>query len=64
MRCAALVPIRDGVSTLALIELLSVEREAPERELLLALEAIALQLGHFAHLLRLGARPHWRFGRV
>jgi PAS fold len=64
MGLAVLVPVRDGVSTLALLELLSTEREQIEPESLTALEAIALQLGHFAHLLRLGARPQWRFGRV
>jgi predicted nucleic acid-binding Zn-ribbon protein len=64
MGLAVLVPIRDGVSTLALLELLSTEGEQPEPEVLTALDAIALQLGHFAHLLRLGARPSWRFGRV
>lgn len=64
MRCALLVPIRDGVSTLALLELLSSEARLPDPELLVSFEAIALQLGHFAHLLRLGAKPQWRFGRM
>ncbi len=64
MRCAMLVPIRDGVSTLAVLELLGRDDRLPDPHWSLSLEAIALQLGHFAHLLRLGAKPNWRLGRM
>jgi hypothetical protein len=64
MRTALYVPVRDGVNILGLIEFLSRSDDAPDRGFLTAMEAVALQLAHFAHLLRLGAKPHWRFGRV
>jgi PAS domain-containing protein len=64
MRTGLLVPIRDGVESLGLIELLGDHPGRPRPDLLVAMDAVSLQLGHFAHLLRLAARPHWRFGRV
>ncbi len=64
IRSALLVPVRDGVHPVAVLEFLSHESEAVDAELAIALEANGVQLGHFAHLLRLGARPQWRTGRV
>ena len=61
---ALLVPIRDGVNTMAALELASVSSAPPTAELVTAVEAVALQLGHFGHLLWLGSRPNWRVGRV
>jgi hypothetical protein len=64
LRSALLLPIRDGIETIALLELMTREETEPDGDLMTSLEAVALQLGHFAHLLRLGARPHWRLGRL
>jgi GAF domain-containing protein len=64
MRSALLVPIRDGAQPIALLEFLSREPEAPDSDLAVSMEAIGLQLGHFAHLLRLGGKAQGRFGRV
>jgi hypothetical protein len=60
MRSALLLPVRDGASEVCLLELLSTAPAPDDPELTRALEAVAVQLGHFAHLLRLGASPHWR----
>jgi hypothetical protein len=61
---ALLVPIRDGVVTIAMIELLSRSGGASDAETTIAIEAVALQLGQLAHLLRMSATPHWRLGRL
>ena len=63
MLTALLVPIREGVATIGLLELLSRKSMVPDTALTTSLEAVALQLAHFSHLLRLGADPHWRLGR-
>jgi hypothetical protein len=49
---ALLLPIRDGVARIGLLELLSQSEEAPSGEVVLALEAVGLQLGQFAALTR------------
>jgi len=64
LRSALLVPIRDGVNPIALLELLTRDSMVPDPELEISLEAVGLQLGQFAHLLREGATPHWRLGRL
>jgi hypothetical protein len=65
MGSALLVPIRDGGGeTIAMLELLSRTATAPNPELMPSLEAIALQLGATAQLLRLADVPRWRTGRV
>jgi hypothetical protein len=64
LRSALLVPIRDGIATVGMLELLSRAHLTIDPDVTASLEAIALQLGHFAHLLRLGASPHWRLGRL
>jgi hypothetical protein len=64
IRRALLVPIRSGVDTIAMLELLSCAASPPDSELMLSLEAIALQLGTVSQLLTLAATPHWTFGRV
>jgi hypothetical protein len=58
------VPISDGGETIAILELLSRTATAPNAELMVSLEAIALQLGAVAQLLKLSEVPRWRTGRV
>jgi len=64
MGSALLVPISDGGETIAMLELLSRTATAPNAELMVSLEAIALQLGAVAQLLKLADVPRWRMGRV
>jgi hypothetical protein len=64
IRSAMLVPVRDGTSTVAILELMTAGVSVPDSELLVAIEAVGLQLGHFWHLLQVGAEPHWRMGRM
>ena len=64
MHAAVLVPVREGIQPLAVIELLSTESMEPNEDLTASLEAVAFQLGHFAHLLRIGATPQWRLGKL
>jgi PAS domain-containing protein len=64
MASALLVPVSDGGETIAMLELLSRTATAPKPELMVSLEAIALQLGAIAQLLRLADVPRWRMGRV
>lgn len=59
-----LVPVRSGADTVAMLELFSRSTIAPDSELMLSLEAIALQLGGVSQLLNLAAAPHWTFGRA
>jgi hypothetical protein len=61
---ALIVAIRDGARVVAALELLTRVDAQPGGELIAALEAVALQLGHFWHLLSASAQPTWRFGRV
>jgi PAS domain-containing protein len=63
MRHAMLVPIRDGRSAVAVLELLSSAEEPIDEELTVSIEAVALQLAHFRRLLRMAAQPRWRLGR-
>ena len=64
MCSALLVPVSDGGETIAMIELLSRSATAPHPELMVSLEAIALQLGATAQLLRAADVPRWRTGRL
>jgi PAS domain-containing protein len=64
MGSALLVPISNGGETIAMLELLSRTATAPHAELMVSLEAIALQLGAIAQLLKLADVPRWRMGRV
>jgi chromosome segregation ATPase len=64
IRGALIVPVRDGVRPVTALELLTADAAEPSRALVDAMETIALQLGHFSHLLSEGAQPRWRFGRV
>jgi PAS domain-containing protein len=64
MGSALLVPVNDGGETIAMLELLSRTATAPSPELMVSLEAIALQLGAMAQLLRLTDAPRWRMGRL
>jgi PAS domain-containing protein len=63
MGSALLVPISNGGETIAMLELLSRTDTAPNAELMVSLEAIALQLGAIAQLLKLADVPRWRMGR-
>jgi hypothetical protein len=64
MGSALLVPIRDSGETIAMLELLSRTATAPNAELMVSLEAIALQLGAIAQLLKFTDPRSWRMGRV
>jgi PAS domain-containing protein len=64
MSSALLVPINDGGDTIAMLGLLSRAATAPYAELMASLDAIALQLGGVAQLLKLADTPRWRMGRV
>jgi GAF domain-containing protein len=57
-RTALLLPIRDGVARIGVLEFLSRGEEPPTDDVVLALEAVGLQLGQFAALTR--ARQHRR----
>ena len=61
---ATLVPVSDGRQTIAMLELLSRTATAPNPELVISLDAIALQLGALARLLRFTDDSQWRLGRV
>ena len=47
-----------------MLELLSRTATAPDPELMVSLEAIALQLGAIAQLMTLTDVPEWRLGRI
>jgi len=64
MRGALLVPIRNDGEGVGLLELLTRTPASPDPELLAAMESVALQLAHFELLLRRGAEPQWRVGRM
>ncbi len=64
MGSALLVPINDGGETIAMLELLSRRDTVPSAELTVSLEAIGLQLGLVAQLLKLADVPRWRIGRL
>lgn len=64
MGSALLVPVSDGGETIAMLELLSRTATAPSPELMVSLEAVALQLGATARLLRHADVPRWRTGRL
>ncbi len=54
MNSALLLPVRSGTSTIGLLELLTHDNIEPDAQIALSLEASALQLGRFGHLLSLG----------
>jgi hypothetical protein len=54
MNSALLLPVRNGPSTIGLLELLTHDTIEPDAQIALSLEASALQLGRFGHLLSLG----------
>ncbi len=61
---ALLAPISSDGQTIAMLELLTHTATAPSAELMVSLEAVALQLGAIAQLLKLADVPRWRMGRV
>jgi len=56
MSSALLLPVRNGTSTIGLLELLTHDTIEPDAQIALSLEAAALQLGRFGHLLSLGGK--------
>jgi hypothetical protein len=56
MNSALLLPVRSGTTTIGLLELLTHETVEPDAQIALSLEASALQLGRFGHLLSLGSK--------
>jgi hypothetical protein len=64
MGSAVLVPIGDGSQLIGMVQLFSSHAGAPSAELMVSLEAVALQLGVTARLLSSASTPHWRFGRL
>jgi len=60
MGSALLVPISVGGETVAMLELLSRKATAPNAELMVSLEGVALQLGAIARLLKFTERPRPR----
>jgi hypothetical protein len=64
MRAALHVPIRHGGETSGVLELLTSQSVASNPETIAAMEAVGLQLAHFEYLLRRGAEPRWRLGRL
>ena len=54
MSSALLLPVRSGTTTIGLLELLTHDSIEPDAQIALSLEASALQLGRFGHLLSLG----------
>ena len=61
---AILIPISDGGDTVAMLELLSRGATMPNPELVVSLDAIGLQLGALARLLKFTDPSEWRLGRV
>ena len=59
MGSALLLPIRDGEKAIAILELLSSAETPPDSDLMVALEAVALQLGAVGQALR---TTHWNLG--
>ncbi len=57
MHSALLLPVRTGNTTIGLLELLTHDTIEPDAQIALSLEASALQLGRFGHLLSLGNKP-------
>jgi hypothetical protein len=64
MSTAVLVPVRSGAVPVALLELMARTAIPRDPAFVTALEGVALQLGHFWHLLSAGAQPTWRLGRL
>ncbi len=56
MNSALLLPVRTGNTTIGLLELLTHDTIEPDAQIALSLEASALQLGRFGHLLSLGSK--------
>jgi hypothetical protein len=64
MRTALLVPLRRAGETSGVLELLTSAPGGLGPEVSPAMEAVGLQLAHFEYLLRRGAEPRWRMGRL
>lgn len=64
LHSAVLIPIRDGIETVAMLELLSSASVTPSPQVLLSLEGVALQLTATAQLLKLAGSRYWHVGRM
>jgi hypothetical protein len=64
MSTAVLVPVRSGAVPVAVLELMARTVIPRDPAFVTALEGVALQLGHFWHLLSAAAQPIWRLGRL
>jgi GAF domain-containing protein len=64
MRAAMLLPLRHGGETVGVLELCTGLDTEIDADLSAALDAVATQLAHYEHLLRLGEAPRWRTGRL
>jgi chromosome segregation ATPase len=64
MGSAALVPITDGTQLLGMLQLFSAHDEPPAPQVMVSLEAVALQLAGVARLLNSANTPHWHYGRL
>ena len=53
---SGLLPVRTGNTTIGLLEFLTHDTIEPDAQIALSLEASALQLGRFGHLLSLGSK--------
>jgi hypothetical protein len=64
MGSAVLVPIGDGSQLIGMVQLFSSYAGPLSAELMVSLDAVALQLAATARLLTSASTPHWRFGRL
>lgn len=64
MNSALLVPVSAGGEMIAMLALLSRTHAAPNADLMVSLDAIAMQLGAIAQLIKLADAPRWRMGRI
>jgi hypothetical protein len=63
LRHAVRVRVGPRGHAIALLELMTGTPPAADGALVLSLEAVAIQLGQVAELMRLGAQPRWAMGR-
>jgi hypothetical protein len=64
MQGALLIPMRHEEETSGVLQMLTSGPETPGPDVATAMEAVALQLAHLDYLLRRGAEPRWRVGRL
>ena len=64
MSSAVLVPVQNGPETIGMLELLSRSDAAPNADVTLFLEGVAMQLAALAQMLNFAAVPRWTVGRL